>query len=168
MKRFFLLLLLTQTIICAAQTFDLGNGRKATITPNSYKLTVNRKSPNGGTLIGTWGGPLKNGKRDGVWKLSIQCNNYIEGEDSKSVTGVVTKTRTYARGFTQGTYVYNSKCTYRPWRWNPYKDRWEYGQPKTEEESVSGSFKNGKAHGKWVIKSTRNNSGGIFLSLIHI
>ena len=162
MKRFFLLLLLTQTIICAAQTFDLGNGRKATITPNSYKLTVNRKSPNGGTLIGTWGGPLKNGKRDGVWKLSIQCNNYIEGEDSKSVTGVVTKTRTYARGFTQGTYVYNSKCTYRPWRWNPYKDRWEYGQPKTEEESVSGSFKNGKAHGKWVIKSTRNNSGGIF------
>ena len=142
-----LLLLLATTI--SAQTFDLGEGRKATLDQaGNYRLTWNQKSQNGGSVSGTFSGKLKDGKRDGVWKGSFTYQLFSSNEGLFK-SGTINFTRTYTNGVPNGAYSYNSTLKVCSGSYNYLSKQWKYGPFESFTEKITGSFKNGHADGQW-------------------
>ena len=142
----FLLLLATSI---SAQTFDLGQGRKATLDQvGNYRLTWNQKSQNGGSVSGTFSGRLKDGKRDGIWKGSFTYQLFSSNEETFS-SGTINFTRTYSNGVPNGAYSYNSTLKVCSGSYNYLSKQWKYGPFESYAEQITGSFKNGYADGKW-------------------
>ncbi len=138
------------TLAVSAQTIHHGQGVVSVQNGDRYKLTRNLKSDNGGSVSMTFTGLLKNGKRDGVWKLTSTYNNY-GGGNGYYFTGTATMTRTYSEGILNGPYTLSQKIKQRTGAYNPFKGGWVYGPVEDGSEHVSGSFKNGKPTGKWVV-----------------
>ena len=111
-KVLFLLTLWLTSLAISAQTIDHGDGVVSVQNGNSYKLTRNQKSKNGGSVTMTFSGMLKNGKRNGVWKLTATYNNY-GGGNGYFFTGTSTMTRTYSEGVLNGTYTLNQNIKQR-------------------------------------------------------
>ncbi len=149
-KVLFLLTLWLTSLAISAQTIDHGDGVVSVQNGNSYKLTRNQKSNNGGSVTMTFSGMLKNGKRNGVWKLTATYNNY-GGGNGYFFTGTSTMTRTYSEGVLNGTYTLNQNIKQRTGTYNRYKGGWVYGPVQDGSEHVSGSFNNGKPTGKWIV-----------------
>lgn len=150
MKKFNLLmfLLLLATSI-SAQTFDLGQGRKATLDQvGNYRLTWNQKSQNGGSVSGTFSGKLKDGKRDGIWRGSFTYQLFSSNEETFS-SGTINFTRTYSNGVPNGAYSYNSTLKVCSGSYNYLSKQWKYSPFESYAEQIIGSFKNGYADGKW-------------------
>lgn len=143
-----MLLLLLATII-SAQTFDLGEGRRATLDQaGNYRLTWNQKSQNGGSVSGTFSGKLKDGKRDGVWKGSFTYQLFSSNEGLFK-SGTINFTRTYTNGVPNGAYSYNSTLKVCSGSYNYLSKQWKYGSFESFTEKITGSFKNGHADGQW-------------------
>lgn len=140
------------TIGISAQTIDHGNGIVSVQNGNSYKLTRNQKSDNGGTVTMTFSGNLKDGKRDGVWKLTSTYNNY-GGGNGYYFTGTTTMSRTYKGGILNGNYNLTQNVKHRTGRYNRVRGVWEYGPYEDGTEQVTGCFNDGKPTGKWVINT---------------
>lgn len=148
-----MLLLLMVTSI-TAQTFDLGEGKTAVINGDSYKMTWNNKSINGGTVRGTLSGNLKDGKRNGLWRVTLTYNKF--GSDQQNfATGTINISRTYSNGLPNGSYSYISTLTWCKGSQNWQTKQWHYGASESAAENITGSFTNGKANGKWSISSQR-------------
>lgn len=138
--------------VMSAQTINHGNGIVSIQNGNSYKLTRNQKSENGGTVTMTFSGNLKDGKKDGVWKLTSNYNNY-GGGNGYFFTGTSTMTRTYKDGILNGDYKLTQNVKYRTGSYNMVRGVWKYGPYEDGTEQVSGSFLDGKPTGKWNIKA---------------
>ena len=136
----------------SAQTIDYGDGIVSVQNGNSYKLTRSQKSDNGGTVTMTFSGNLKDGKRDGIWKLTSNYNNY-GGGNGYYFTGTSTMTRTYKEGVLNGNYSLDQNVKYRTGRYNRVRGIWEYGPYEDGTEQVSGSFNDGKPTGKWSVNA---------------
>lgn len=154
MKRnIFIMFLLTVVSVTAwAQTTDHGGGLVSVRNGNHYKLTRNVKSNNGGSVSMTFSGLLKNGKRDGVWKLTSTYNNY-GGGNGYFFTGTSTMTRSYSNGVLNGIYTLTQNIKRREGSYNRFRGGWTYGPFKDASEHVSGSFRNGKPTGKWSVSA---------------
>lgn len=139
----------------AAQTFDLGEGRKATLDQaGNYKVTWNQKTDNGGTVVGTFTGVIKDGKRNGTWVGRITYTNfYMTNGNAKS--GTETITRGYTDGKVNGAYTYNNNTNTKTCSYNYQTKSWRYGQPQSFIESVSGNFKDGQPHGKFIVSRNK-------------
>lgn len=121
-------------------------------TATSYSMVWKETSKNGGTVNGTWGGPMIDGKRDGLWKADVKFNLFGDGPNYR--TGSITMTRSYKKGIPDGPYKYNYNVNYREGYYNSRAGKWVYTEPEGDTESVSGSFVNGRPDGRWSIKST--------------
>lgn len=121
-------------------------------TATSYKMVWIETSKNGGTVNGSWGGPMKDSRRDGLWKADVKFNLFGDGPNYR--TGSITMTRSYKKGIPDGPYKYNYNVNYREGYYNSRAGKWVYTEPEGDTESVSGSFVNGRPDGHWTIKST--------------
>lgn len=150
MKKFnLLMLLLLLATSISAQTFDLGEGRKATLDQaGNYRLAWNQKSQNGGSVSGTFSGKLKDGKRDGIWKGSFTYQLF-SSNDGLFKSGAINFTRTYSNGIPNGAYSYNSTLKVCNGSFDYLSKQWKYGKFENFAEQITGSFKNGHADGKW-------------------
>lgn len=150
MKKFnLLMLLLLLATGISAQTFDLGEGRKATLDQaGNYRLAWNQKSQNGGSVSGTFSGKLKDGKRDGIWKGSFTYQLF-SSNDGLFKSGAINFTRTYSNGIPNGAYSYNSTLKVCNGSFDYLSKQWKYGKFENFAEQITGSFKNGHADGKW-------------------
>lgn len=143
-----MLLLLFVTYI-SAQTFDLGEGRKATLDQaGNYKVTWNQKTDNGGTVVGTFTGIIKDGKRNGSWVGRITYTNFYM-TNGNALSGSTTITRNYTDGKVNGAYTYNHNTNVKTCKYDIFNKRWVYGQPQAFQESVTGGFKDGQPHGNF-------------------
>lgn len=143
-----MILLLIVTSI-SAQTFDLGEGRKATLDQaGNYRLTWNQKSQNGGTVSGTFSGKLKDGKRNGIWKGSFKYQLF-SNNDSQFKSGAINFTRTYTDGVPNGAYSYSSSLKVCFGSYNYISKQWKYSPSESFNEQITGSFINGHADGNW-------------------
>lgn len=149
-RKIILLLLMAISITAGAQTVNHGNGLVSVRNGNHYKLTRNVKSNNGGTVSMTFSGLLKDGKRDGVWKLTSTYNNY-GGGNGYFYTGTASMMRSYSNGILNGAYTLTQNVKQREGSYNRYRGMWAYGPFKDVSEHVTGSFKNGKPTGKWNV-----------------
>lgn len=125
---------------------------KETQTATSYLLTLNQPSSNGGTAKGTFGGPMKDGKRNGTWTAKFTYN-LAETEKGTYMTGTVIMTRNYKMGIPDGSYKYDKNLTFRDGTLSHGK--WVYGAPEAWHESASGTFSDGKLDGQWTIETPK-------------
>ena len=121
-------------------------------TATSYSMVWKETSKNGGTVNGTWGGPMIDGKRDGLWKADVKFNLF--GDAPEFRTGTITMTRSYKNGIPDGPYKYNYNVNYREGFYNSKLNKWIYSEPEGDTETVSGAFVDGRPDGHWSIKST--------------
>lgn len=140
-------------VMAVSQTVDHGGGIVSTQSGNNYKVTKKDTSQNGGTMTLSFGGVLKDGKRDGVWKLNASYNNY-GGANGYYYTGTSTMTRTYKDGILQGPYSLIQNIKHRTGSYNRLRGVWVYGPFEDGSENISGNFVNGKPTGKWNVKGT--------------
>ncbi len=149
MRTKLVILCLIATMIAYGETFKLGDGITATVTPTHYKLNLSQKSRNGGTAQGSFSGPMKNGKRNGTWTANITFNNFIPEDANSAKTGTITMVRNYREGVLHGTYTYNQKLNFRNIFYT--SSGWKYSSEITNDNmSVKGEFDNGFLDGDWV------------------
>ena len=143
-------------------TYIYGNAITEKQTADSYSMIWKEISENGGTVYGTWGGPMKDGKRDGVWKADVKFNLF--GDAPTFRTGTMTMTRSYKNGIPDGAYKYTYNINYRDGHYNRLQNKWIYETPTNYEESTTGSFKKGKPNGQWNLFSNR---GGYYKATVN-
>lgn len=148
MRTIFFCFFLAVAAALYGETFNLGDGMTAIVTPNHYKLTWSQTSRNGGTVRGSMSGELKNGKRNGTWTANITYNKFLP-DGAKSVrTGTISMARSYQNGVLHGSYTYDQKLDFREIIYT--RDGWRYStQVSPDNMSVKGAFDNGLFDGAW-------------------
>ncbi|MDE5997376.1 MAG: hypothetical protein K2G77_04095 [Muribaculaceae bacterium] len=140
---------LIAAMVAYGETFKLGDGITATVTPTHYKLVLSQKSRNGGTAQGSFSGPMKNGKRNGTWIANITFNNFIPDDSKSAKTGTITMVRNYRDGVLHGSYNYSQKLTFRNVVFT--SSGWKYSAETTSDNiSVKGAFDDGSLDGEWL------------------
>lgn len=148
MRTIFFIIFLAASVTLYGETFKLGDGMTATVTPTHYKLSWSQTSRNGGTVRGTFSGPMKNGKRTGTWTASITFNKYLPDGAGAVRTGTISMTRNYLDGLLHGAYIYNQKLNFRDIVHT--SSGWKYSaEAKPENMSVKGTFDKGRFDGAW-------------------
>lgn len=148
MRTIFFIFFLSVAATLYCETFKLGDGMTATVTPTHYKLSWSQTSRNGGTVRGTFSGPMKNGKRTGTWTASITFNKFLPDGAGAVRTGTISMTRNYLDGLLYGAYIYNQKLNFRNIVYT--SSGWKYSaEAEPDNMSVKGSFDKGRFDGAW-------------------
>ena len=137
-----------------AETRNLGDGRTETINGNSYTFRWQQNFNNGGSVNVTMTGKLKDGKKDGVWKIFGTWNKCPVNQH-EFYTGTASMTRSYNNGVPNGAYSLNYGLKHMTGRYVPTLGTWTYSSPQNMTVTASGNFKNGKPDGIWKMSNAR-------------
>ena len=146
--------LLVGIVSLYAETRNLGDGRTETINGNSYTLRWQQNFNNGGSVNVTMTGTIKDGKKDGVWKISGTWNK-CPVDQNDFYTGTASMTRSYNNGVPNGAFSLNYGLKHMTGRYVPKLGTWQYSAPNNVAVTASGNFKNGKPDGIWKMSNAR-------------
>lgn len=154
-----LLIFVSQAI--KADEWNYGANGHATLVGDIYTYSNIENTSNGGTITSKFTGQLINGKRNGVWKATKIYSN-TNNMDRELTSGTVTLTRSYNNGIPTGKYELTYNMTMQKYGYTLNGTLVKLGSPHSETRSITGEFKDGKLHGKWIMK---NIAGGGSYSL---
>lgn len=148
------ILCIISSLQLVAETRNLGDGRTETINGNSYTFQWKQNFNNGGSVNVTMTGTIKDGKKDGIWKISGTWNKCPVSQND-FYTGTATMTRSYNNGVPNGAYSLNYGLKHMTGRYVPKLGTWQYSAPNNVTVTASGNFKNGKPDGVWKMSNAR-------------